>query len=325
LHFHPRSEAFVRKEKRHLDGLRETPLAPAITADFVLEKGVECPADTLDDFLRKQQPKLIGIGPVRLHRCFLFPHHHFLFLWIDVFIIHHLLFRAFLMENPAGANLVFGEKRGVQRNLVPIRQSPAAFDTKARVHRLMIKVLNLIFDRDAETIRQTDFYFLSEKVIHWPMRKHVPFINQASEHSPSWEDIGSGHGRKTAAGKSPRRAVRTRQLVSYDDETRLCQLLVELVERTPSDCRRLSRLAWGVCGGRRGLSKHGLGGEKRREKTPAQKPRMEVRARQEMPKRAELLVNINVIYQKQADAKRKMTILLLNQFYVSWGSTGLGI
>ncbi len=87
----------------------------------------------------------------------------------------------------------------------------------------MIKVLNLIFDRNAETIRQTDFYFLGEKVIHWPMRKHVPFINQASEHAPSWEDIGSGDGGKTAAGKSAGRAVSTRQLVSYDDETRLCQ------------------------------------------------------------------------------------------------------
>ncbi len=123
LHFHPRREAFVRKEQRHLDGLRETPLAPAIAADFVLEKGVECPVDTLDDFLRKQQPKLVGIGPVRLHRGFLFPHHHFLFIRIDVFFIHHLLFRAFLMENPAGAKLVFGEKRGVQRNLVPVCQA----------------------------------------------------------------------------------------------------------------------------------------------------------------------------------------------------------
>jgi hypothetical protein len=84
LHFHPRREALVRKEKRHLDGLRETPLTPAIPADFVLEKGVECPVDALDDFLRKQQPKLVGIGPVRLHRCFLFLHHHFLFLWSEV-------------------------------------------------------------------------------------------------------------------------------------------------------------------------------------------------------------------------------------------------
>ena len=127
------------------------------------------------------------------------------------------------MEDPAGAKLVFGENCRVQRNLVPIRQRPATFDAKVRVHRFMIKVLDLIFDRKAETIRQTDFYFLGEKIIHWPFGKHVPLINQASEHSPSWEDIGGGDGGKTAAGKSARRAVGTRQLVAYDDETRLCQ------------------------------------------------------------------------------------------------------
>jgi len=40
-------------------------------------------------------------------------------------------------------------------------------------------------------------------------------------------------------------------------------------------------------------------------KTPAQTPKREVMAWQEMPKRAELLVNINVIYQKQGRCQEK--------------------
>ena len=115
------------------------------------------------------------MGRSCLHPCFLFPHHHFLFIRINFSLfIHHLLFLSFFVENPTGPKLVFGEKRGVQRNLVPVCQGPAAFDTKVRVHRFMIKVLNLIFDRNAETIRQTDFYFLGEKVIHWPFEETRP-------------------------------------------------------------------------------------------------------------------------------------------------------
>ena len=32
-------------------------------------------------------------------------------------------------------------------------------------------MLNLVFDRDAESVRQPDFYFLGEKVIRWPLER----------------------------------------------------------------------------------------------------------------------------------------------------------
>ena len=75
------------------------------------------------------------------------------------------------MENPVSADLVFGEIVGLES--CPSRPAPATLDTKVGVDRLFAEVLNFVFDRNPKPIRQTDFYFLGEMIVHRTFIEHV--------------------------------------------------------------------------------------------------------------------------------------------------------
>src|SRR5207248_2296545 len=94
--------------------LGESPFPAAIAGIFLFEKQVRRPFKAFTEVLRQQKTKLICIWYFGRTTLFL------LFSWRRR--------RAFFMANGADPKLVLGEKRRVQRNLVPISERVTSFE-----------------------------------------------------------------------------------------------------------------------------------------------------------------------------------------------------
>jgi hypothetical protein len=85
------------------------------------------------------------------------------------------------VSNGAHAEFVLGEYRRVERNLVPISQSPSRFQTHSLRATAPIKSFPLRFRRYIKTIGQTHFYLLSEKIIWRPVAESLALKKFAEE------------------------------------------------------------------------------------------------------------------------------------------------
>src|SRR5260370_24179879 len=182
LHLDTRLEPFVLEPNRNHRALRKTPLAPPIKTDFLLEKPVHCPFDSLAEILRQQKSKLIRVRHFgfcfRLHRSIFverlnvevsasrhFFHSHFFFRW------------PLLVQDATGVEFVFGKQRRIQWDLVPIGERIPRFDAEALVLEITIKAFLIDFESEPEAIRQSDFDFFSEEMIRRSMTERVALIN----------------------------------------------------------------------------------------------------------------------------------------------------
>src|SRR5438270_3002076 len=111
----------MKNVDRRDDAVGNAPLAPAISAHFLLEKCVHCPFDFVEKIFRKQESQFVGIGNV------------FALVKTARSEFTSRRRRPFVMQNVAGADLVFGENCRVQWDLVPIRERIPAFNSKGRV------------------------------------------------------------------------------------------------------------------------------------------------------------------------------------------------
>src|SRR5205814_10023518 len=71
----------------------------------------------------------------------------------------------FFVSNSADTEFVLGEESWVERDLVPISQSPASFQTHGLRATATIKPLELRFRGYVETIVQAHLHLLGEKII----------------------------------------------------------------------------------------------------------------------------------------------------------------
>src|SRR4029077_746750 len=110
----------------------------------------------------------------------------------------------------ADTEFVFGEESWVERNLVPISQSPSRFQAHCLDAATAIKSFQLCFGRDVKTIRQTHFDLLSEQIIGWSMTDPPSLKKFAEEKRPWRQHVGIYRIGKTAARKGGRRAISTR-------------------------------------------------------------------------------------------------------------------
>src|SRR5579864_362432 len=136
-----RRGGLMEKVDRSHHAIGNSPLPATVSADFLLEECVHGPFDFVEKIFRKQESQFVGIRNV--------------FTLIKTPRAKLMSGRRcpFVMQNIAGSDFVFGENCGVQGNLVPIRESIAAFDTKGRVLGVAIVMLHVIFKGDVETVR----------------------------------------------------------------------------------------------------------------------------------------------------------------------------
>ena len=85
------------------------------------------------------------------------------------------------MSNRANTEFVFGEDSRVERNLVPICQRPARFQTDCLRAAATIKSFESRFRRDVKAIGQTHLDLLSEKMIRRPMAEPLALIKFTEE------------------------------------------------------------------------------------------------------------------------------------------------
>ena len=96
------------------------------------------------------------------------------------------------MQNIADAEFVLHEDRRVERNLIPIGQGVAAFNAQCSLLSVSPKCFDRVFDCDAESIRETDFDFLSKAVVGAIEAKGIALVNQSGEDRARRQDISVG-------------------------------------------------------------------------------------------------------------------------------------
>src|SRR5205814_5165572 len=96
----------------------------------------------------------------------------------------------------------------VQRDLIPVSQSPSCFQTHCLIASATIKSFELRFRRYVKTVGQTHFHLLGEQVIGWPVAKSLTLKKLAEEKCPWRQDVRIYYVGETAARKLGRRSVR---------------------------------------------------------------------------------------------------------------------
>ena len=107
------------------------------------------------------------------------------------------------MSNRADTEFVFGKYCRVERNLVPISKSPSCFQTHCLRAAAAIKSFELRFRRYVETIGQTHFHLLSEKIIGRSVAESLALEKFAEEKCPWGQHVGIYGVRETAHAKIP--------------------------------------------------------------------------------------------------------------------------
>src|SRR6478672_2313297 len=133
-----------------------------------------------------------------------------LFEECPAFAFWHLFRRPLVMEDVTDAEFVFHEDRRVERDLVPIRNGKAAFDAERTLLGGSAMVVERVFKRDPEPVRQTDLDFLREQVRWLIELERVALVDEAGENSTGRQHIGLGEIREPAPGEIRRGAIRTR-------------------------------------------------------------------------------------------------------------------
>src|SRR5262249_17861864 len=113
LHFYAKLEPLVRQENWRHRSLRKTPLSATVAGVLFFEEPVHGPLDATKKFLRQKQPNFVGIGN----------------LWRAALFLFASAWRRwnFFVSNRADTEFVFGEDCRIERDLVPISQSPSGF------------------------------------------------------------------------------------------------------------------------------------------------------------------------------------------------------
>ena len=155
-------------------------------------------SNVLAEILSEKQTKFVGIG--NLGRSALF-----LLLFFSSFT--HRRWN-FFVSNRADTEFVFGEKRWIERNFVPISKSPSCFQTHCLRAAATIEPLELRFRRYVKTIGQTHFDLLGEKIIGRPVAESLALKKLAEEKCPWRQHVGIYCVGETAARKLGRRSVR---------------------------------------------------------------------------------------------------------------------
>src|SRR5437660_3158888 len=161
FHFYADFQAFVRQENRHHRSLREAPLAPTVPGVLFFKEPVHGPFDALEEILGKEKTNFVRIGNLG---------------WSAFFLLFFSFAGRrwnFFVSNSADTEFVFGEHCWVERNLVPISQSPSGFQTPCLRAATAVKSLELCFGRYVKTIGQTHFDLLGEKIIRRPMAESL--------------------------------------------------------------------------------------------------------------------------------------------------------
>src|SRR5262249_45488596 len=186
--------------------LGEAPLATAVAGILFFEEPVHGPLKALEEFLGKEQTNFVRIGNFGRAVLFLF------------FLSSSWRRRNFFVSNRADTEFVFGEDCRIERDLVPIGQSPACFQTHRLRAAATIKSLELCFGRYVKTIRQTHFDLLSKKMIGRPVPEALAFVKLTEEKGPWWENVCIHRVGEAAAGKSRWRTVSAGHFLGGDGD-----------------------------------------------------------------------------------------------------------
>src|SRR5260370_11288840 len=181
LRFCPRFEAFVFEPDRNQGALRKAPFSPTIASNFLFEKPIHCPFDSLPEIFRQQKSKLIRVRHFgfcfRLNRSFFVER-----LDVEVSALRHFFHSHFFLRWPlfaqdaTGAKFVFGKQRRIQWNLVPIGERVARFDAETLVLKIAVKALLTELESDSEAMWQPHFDFFSEEMVRPSVTERAAFI-----------------------------------------------------------------------------------------------------------------------------------------------------
>src|ERR1051326_621669 len=204
FHFYSDLQILVTEQNRRYSSLGKTPFTPPVAGVLFFEEPVHGPFDAFEKILCEKQTQFIRIGNFGRTALFLF-------------FSASRRWRNFFMSDGADAELILGEQRRIERNLVPISQSPSCFQTHGLRTAATVEAFEPCFGRYVETVRQTHFDLLSEKVIGWPVAERLAFVKLAKEERPWRQNVGVHYIRKTAARNSRGRTVRAGHFLGGDD------------------------------------------------------------------------------------------------------------
>jgi hypothetical protein len=189
-------ELFVRKKKWSEHTLRDAPFTAAVASDFLFEKGIQRPFKAAEEFLRQEKSQFISVG--NGHG--------------SVEPAGSKLLggggRAFIVQNIADAELVFGKDCRVERNLVPVRKRITSFDGESRVLARAVISLDRVLDGQINSIRQADFDFLSKSVVGTAVVNDVVLVNEAGINLAGRKHVCVGQRRETRLGETAGCTVR---------------------------------------------------------------------------------------------------------------------
>src|ERR1044071_7874639 len=114
------------------------------------------------------------------------------------------------MSDGANAEFILGEERWIERNFVPISKSPSCFQTHRLRAAATVEPFELCFRRYVETIGQTHFDFLSEKIIGRSVAESLTLKKFAEEECPWGQHVRIHCVGETAPRKLGWRSVRAR-------------------------------------------------------------------------------------------------------------------
>src|SRR5438132_9329869 len=114
---------------------------------------------------------------------------------------------AFIVKDIADAEFVLSEESGIERDLVPIGQRVARFQAECCILQRATVSFHAVFNREIDSIRQSDFDLLSKRVIGAAKVNNVIFIDQAAVNCSRRKNVSVRGRRKTRLREADRRPV----------------------------------------------------------------------------------------------------------------------